>query len=80
MATGVCKVVSWDITFLRTSISDLFFYLYMIMDRDSGRPLAYIDELRDVKYSWNHGNVFEESVCQKPIQISVVHWSRSQES
>lgn len=32
VATGPCQVWSWDITFLRSSIRGLFFYLYMIED------------------------------------------------
>ena len=30
LATGPCQVWSWDITYLKTSVKGLFFYLYMI--------------------------------------------------
>jgi putative transposase len=32
VATGACQVWSWDITYLKTSVKGLFFYLYMIVD------------------------------------------------
>ena len=32
VATGPCQVWSWDITYLRTSVKGLFFYLYMVVD------------------------------------------------
>jgi len=32
MATGPCQVWSWDITYLRSSVRGMFFYLYIIMD------------------------------------------------
>jgi transposase InsO family protein len=39
-ATGSCQVWSWDITYLRTTINGLFFYLYMIMDVWSRKIVA----------------------------------------
>ena len=32
LATGPCQVWSWDITYMKTSVRGLFFYLYMIVD------------------------------------------------
>jgi len=32
VATGPCQVWSWDITYLKTSVRGMFFYLYMIVD------------------------------------------------
>lgn len=32
VATGPCQVWSWDITYLRSSVRGMFFYLYIIMD------------------------------------------------
>jgi transposase InsO family protein len=32
VATGPCQVWSWDITYLKTSVKGLFFYLYMVLD------------------------------------------------
>ena len=32
VATGPCQVWSWDITYLKTSVQGMFFYLYMIVD------------------------------------------------
>jgi transposase InsO family protein len=40
IATGPCQVWSWDITYLRTTINGLFFYLYMIMDVWSRKIVA----------------------------------------
>jgi putative transposase len=40
VATGPCQVWSWDITYLRTTINGLFFYLYMIMDVWSRKIVA----------------------------------------
>ncbi len=36
VATGACQVWSWDITYLKTSVKGLFFYLYMIVDGKAG--------------------------------------------
>ena len=40
LATGPCQVWSWDITYLRTSVRGLFFYLYMIVDVWSRKMIA----------------------------------------
>lgn len=40
LATGPCQVWSWDITYLKTSVSGLFFYLYMIVDVWSRKIIA----------------------------------------
>jgi putative transposase len=40
VATGPCQVWSWDITYLRTTINGLFFYLYMILDVWSRKIVA----------------------------------------
>lgn len=40
LATGPCQVWSWDITYLRTSIRGLFFYLYLIEDVWSRKIIA----------------------------------------
>jgi putative transposase len=40
VATGPCQFWSWDITYLRTTINGLFFYLYMIMDVWSRKIVA----------------------------------------
>lgn len=39
-ATGACQVWSWDITFLRTSVQGMFFYLYLFLDVWSRKILA----------------------------------------
>lgn len=39
-ATGPCQVWSWDITYLRSTITGCFFYLYMIMDVWSRKIIA----------------------------------------
>jgi len=40
VATGPCQVWSWDITYLKTSVKGLFFYLYMIVDVWSRKVIA----------------------------------------
>ena len=40
VATGACQVWSWDITYLKTSVKGLFFYLYMIVDIWSRKIIA----------------------------------------
>ncbi len=40
MATGPCQVWSWDITYLRTSVRGIFYYLYMIIDVWSRKIIA----------------------------------------
>lgn len=40
LAMGPCQVWSWDITYLKTSVSGLFFYLYMIVDVWSRKIIA----------------------------------------
>ena len=40
VATGACQVWSWDITYLKTSVKGLFFYLYMIVDVWSRKIVA----------------------------------------
>lgn len=39
-AYGACQVWSWDITFLRTSVQGMFFYLYLFLDVWSRKILA----------------------------------------
>ena len=40
MATGLCQVWSWDITYLHTSVRGFFYYLYMIVDVWSRKIIA----------------------------------------
>lgn len=40
VATGPCQVWSWDITYLKTDIRGMFFYLYMIVDVWSRKIIA----------------------------------------
>jgi putative transposase len=40
VATGPCQVWSWDITFLRTSVRGMFFYLYLFLDVWSRKIVA----------------------------------------
>jgi putative transposase len=40
VATGPCQVWSWDITYLKTDVKGIFFYLYMIMDVWSRKIVA----------------------------------------
>ena len=40
MATGPCQVWSWDITYLRSPVRGMFFYLYMIVDVWSRKIMA----------------------------------------
>jgi transposase InsO family protein len=40
VATGPCQVWSWDITYLKTNVKGIFFYLYMIIDVWSRKIVA----------------------------------------
>ncbi len=40
VATGPCQVWSWDITFLRTSVQGMFYYLYLFVDVWSRKIMA----------------------------------------
>jgi transposase InsO family protein len=40
LATGPCQVWSWDITYMKTSVKGIFFYLYMIVDVWSRKIIA----------------------------------------
>jgi len=40
VATGPCQVWSWDITYLRSPVKGMFFYLYMIIDVWSRKIMA----------------------------------------
>jgi putative transposase len=40
VATGPCQVWSWDITYLRSPVRGMFFYLYLIMDVWSRKIVA----------------------------------------
>lgn len=40
VATGPCQVWSWDITFLRTSVQGMFYYLYLFIDVWSRKIIA----------------------------------------
>ena len=40
VATGPCQVWSWDITYLKTSVRGMFFYLYMFVDVWSRKIIA----------------------------------------
>jgi putative transposase len=40
LATGPCQVWSWDITYLKTSVQGIFFYLYMTVDVWSRKIIA----------------------------------------
>ncbi len=40
VATGPCRVWSWDITYLKTDVKGIFLYLYMIMDVWSRKIVA----------------------------------------
>ena len=60
MATGPCQVWSWDITYLKTSVKGLFFYLYMILDVWSRKIIAaqvFAEE------SMNHSAMMVAQAC-----------------
>lgn len=40
VATGPCQVWSWDITYMRTPVKGMFFYLYMVVDVWSRKIMA----------------------------------------
>jgi len=60
VATGPCQVWSWDITYLKTPVKGLFFYLYMIVDVWSRKIIAaqVFDE-----ESMNHSAMLAAHAC-----------------
>ena len=40
VATGPCQVWSWDITYMKSNVKGIFFYLYMVMDVWSRKIVA----------------------------------------
>lgn len=73
VATGPCQVWSWDITYLKSNVTGLFFYLYMIMDVWSRKIVAA--EVFDSE-SMEHSAVLFTQTCLRhgvdPTQL-VLH-------
>jgi len=50
VATGPCQVWSWDITYLRSSVRGLFFYLYLMVDVWSRKIVGWqVEELESME-------------------------------
>jgi len=41
LATGPCQVLSWDITYLRSNVKGMFYYLYLFVDIWSRKIVGY---------------------------------------
>ena len=50
-ANGPNQVWSWDITFLPTAVRGVFLYLYMIVDLDSRKIVAWQVHERETRFA-----------------------------
>lgn len=64
-ATGPCQVWSWDITYLRSTVRGLFFYLYIILDVWSRKIIAAT--VFPVERDQNSSLLFMEAICRHNI-------------
>lgn len=62
VATGPNQIHSWDITFLRTTITGIFLYLYFVMDIYSRKIVGYAVH---TEQSADHASRLIDSVCRK---------------
>lgn len=64
-ATGPGQVLSWDITYLRTSVAGVFFYLYMFVDVWSRKIVAY--DVYEVESSELASELLEEALIREGL-------------
>lgn len=62
VATGPNQIYSWDITYLRTSVTGKFYYLYMFMDIFSRKIMGF--KVHDCE-SMNHSASLISEICFK---------------
>lgn len=62
VACGPAEVMSWDITYLRSSVRGMFFYLYLFVDIWSRKIVGWSVENEE---SMEHSSELIESICAK---------------
>ncbi|HEY8269356.1 MAG TPA: IS3 family transposase [Pseudobdellovibrionaceae bacterium] len=66
VATGPNQIFSWDITYLRSSVTGMFYYLYMFMDIYSRKIMGFkVHECESMNYS---ANLISEICLKEKIQ------------
>jgi transposase InsO family protein len=72
IANGPCQVWSWDITYLRSSVRGMFFYLYMIVDVWSRKVIAatvFEEESMDLSARLFTHACFTHGVCPEGLVL-----------
>jgi transposase InsO family protein len=62
LAAGPCQVMSWDITYLKTTVAGIFYYLYIVIDIFSRKIMAWA--VHSVE-SMEHSALLLEDMCQE---------------
>jgi len=62
VATGPCQVMSWDITYLKTTTAGIYLYLYMVIDVYSRKIMAWAIHAEE---SMQHSATLIEDMCQE---------------
>jgi transposase InsO family protein len=71
VATGPKQVWSWDITYLKTNVRGVFFYLYMILDVWSRKVVGW--QVNDAESSDLAATLVEETVEQERVDRLQLH-------
>lgn len=64
-ATGPGQVWSWDITYLRSSVTGMFFYLYLFVDVWSRKVVAY--DVRETECTEHASMMLEEAMAAEGL-------------
>lgn len=70
-ATGPLQLLSWDITYLRTSVNGIFFYLYLVMDVWSRKIVTW--EIHPEESSHLSASMMERLSKQVDLQGVIIH-------
>ncbi|MCA9715957.1 MAG: IS3 family transposase [Myxococcales bacterium] len=62
VATGPCQVMSWDITYLKTTVAGIYLYLYLVIDVFSRKIMAWAVHSEE---SMLHSAKLIEDMCQE---------------
>lgn len=68
---GPLQLLSWDITYLRTSINGIFFYLYLVMDVWSRKIVSW--EVHSEESSQNSAAMMERLSKQMDLRGTILH-------
>ena len=71
-ASGPCQVMSWDITYLKSPVTGMFFYLYLVVDIWSRKILAA--EVHEEESGELAAQLFASSCAEHGVDVgSVLH-------